>query len=89
MNLKTFSVAATIAIFTISFASLGIVLAPHAFAGGDKCISRETGGSKITACSTDKKDPLFSGASKKDCRDFASKCSSSQTGYGNEPNFKP
>ena len=87
MNLKTFGVAATVAILTISFASMVIVLAPHAFAGGDKCISVK--GQPFNVCSEDKKNSAFSGEFKKECREELDKCSSSQTGYGNHKNPKP
>ena len=87
MNLKTFGVAATVAILTISFASMVIILAPHVFAGGDKCISVK--GQGITTCSEDKKNSAFSGESKKQCREEGNKCSSSQTDNGEFHNPKP
>lgn len=81
-----------ITILAISVASVGIV--SHAFAAGDKCISGHSSTSTYSAtarfCSIDKKDPLFSGDTKKVCREISyDKCSSSQTAFGEYDNFKP
>ena len=50
-----------------------------AFAAGDKCLVTQNA-TTVRICNDDKKNPVFSGENKKECRELFDKCSSSQTG---------
>jgi hypothetical protein len=59
------------------------------FAKSDKCISIQSPDiPTFKDCSAVKNSPLFSAEFKKECREFANKCSSSQKGVGTENNIK-
>jgi hypothetical protein len=88
--MKTITMFAIIVISTYigSFATItsSQSLTMTVFAKGDKCISIQTGHDTVTDCGA-KNNPLFSAESKKECREVAEKCSSSQTGFGTKGNF--
>ena len=88
--MKTITMFAIIVIsaYIGSFAAITSVqsLTMTAFAKSAKCVSIQTGPDTLTDCGA-KNNPLFSAEFKKQCREVADKCSSSQTGFGTEGNF--
>jgi len=88
--MKTITMFAIIVIsaYIGSFAAITSIqsLTMIAFAKSAKCVSIQTGPDTLTDCGA-KNNPLFSAEFKKQCREVADKCSSSQTGFGTEGNF--